>query len=244
MSSGRRPTGVPAIDESTAEWCIGSDEVGYGAWAGPLIVCAVAVKRTWSDKSVGDSKKLSPTKRRRAYERWTMVTPVAHHLVTAEPGRIDELGVWQALLAAHRKAIEGVRQKVSGTALIVIDGFKDGADPIGVPGAVSLPRADDLVPAVSLASIIAKVTRDELMVREARNHPGYGFSRNMGYGTPEHQDGLKRLGPCPLHRRSYAPISGFLDGMCKNLDQTPEEPFLTSVPEFQDEDEEGAGFGG
>jgi ribonuclease HII len=200
-------TGRPEIDDSDAEWVVGSDEVGYGSWAGPLVVCAVAVKRTWSDASVGDSKKLTPKKRRDAYERWTKVTPVLHHLVEASPARIDELGVWQALLAAHRKALETLLKKLTGTVLVVVDGFKDGAHHIGVPGAIGLPKADDLIPAVSLASIIAKVTRDEMMERYARQYPGYALASNKGYGTADHQAGLDRLGPCALHRRSYAPIA-------------------------------------
>jgi len=200
-------TGNVEIDTSTAEWVVGSDEVGFGSWAGPLIICAAALPRTWSGTGLGDSKKLSEKQRRKAFERWTLETPALHHLVSVSPERIDELGVYEALILAHRKALETVLTKVQGTVLIVVDGFKDGTKRIGVPGSIGLPKADNLVPAVSLASILAKVTRDELMARAAKEYPGYGFSRNVGYGTPEHQEALAKLGPCALHRRSYAPIA-------------------------------------
>jgi ribonuclease HII len=202
----RKITGNSAIDHSTADWVVGSDEVGYGAWAGPLVVCAVALPRGFNEPGIGDSKKLSEIQRGRVFDRFTKSTPVRHHLVWVHHQAIDQEGVWKALLRAHREALTTVLAQVAGSTLRVVDGFPNGTDGIGVPGAIGLPKADMLVPAVSLASIIAKVTRDRHMHELAGQYPGYGFASHKGYGTPEHQRALQEKGPCEIHRKSYAPI--------------------------------------
>lgn len=206
----RKITGVSAIDHSTADWVVGSDEVGYGAWAGPLLVCAVAVPRGFAEPGIGDSKKLSEKQREQAFDRFTRSTPVKHHMVWVHSQDIDQEGVWKALLRAHRVALETVIAMVEGSTLRVIDGFPNGTEAIGVPGAIGLPKGDQLVPAVSLASILAKVTRDRHMVTLAGQYPGYGFGAHKGYGTPDHQRALKEKGPCEIHRKSYAPIKSAL----------------------------------
>ncbi len=95
--------------------------------------------------------------------------------------------------------------------LVIVDGFKGQEARFGIPGLIGLPKADDLIPAVSLGSIIAKVSRDRYMVEMDKKYPGYGFAKNSGYGVPEHQAGLARLGVCDIHRRSYAPIRKILE---------------------------------
>jgi ribonuclease HII len=200
-------TGNPQIDGSTAEWIIGSDEVGYGAWAGPLTVAGTLLPRGWNEPGVGDSKQLTPTQRRKFFVRFTISTPIRFHVASISPEKIDQLGVGQALYAAHREVLTELLRRAPGPALVVVDGFKDGTKAIGVPGAIGLPKADDLVPAVSLASIIAKVTRDEHMVKMADKYPGFGFGSHKGYGTPQHMRALALYGPCEIHRKSYAPIA-------------------------------------
>lgn len=175
------------------------------------MVCAVAVPPNFQDKTIGDSKKLSDTRRRQAFKKWAVESPVNYHLVSASSERIDELGVYEALILAHKKAIETVLGRVQGKVLVVVDGFKDGTQRLGIPGSIGLPKADDLVPACSLASIIAKVTRDDLMVKLSEKYPGYGFGNHVGYGTPEHQLALNRLGPCEIHRKSYGPVAKALE---------------------------------
>lgn len=207
-----KPTGNPLIDESTAEWVVGSDEVGYGAWAGPLVVCAVALPRGWSEKGVGDSKKVSKTERVRIATRFVKETPVLYHLVKASNDEIDQEGVATVLPQCHRMALEGILKKVKGEPLIIVDGFKHGTRSIGVPGAIGLPEGDGLIPAVSLASIIAKVTRDMMMVEMSKQYPGYFFADHKGYRSEDHEDALRRLGPCAIHRKSYAPIARLLRG--------------------------------
>jgi ribonuclease HII len=125
--------------------------------------------------------------------------------------QIDEIGVGEALIQAHRKALEGLLAQCKGTCLIVVDGFQYGTGSLNIPGSIGLPKADALIPSVSLASIIAKVTRDDMMVQAAQMYPGYSFAKNVGYGTKEHAEALKKLGPCPIHRRSYQPIKDLLN---------------------------------
>jgi ribonuclease HII len=204
-------TGVETIDNSTAEWVLGSDEVGYGAWAGSLLVCSVLLPRTFNEPGVADSKTLSPARRRTAYDRWTKTTPIHYHLVEFTSQQIDELGVGEALIRAHQKALKALLPKAGPSCLIVVDGFQYGTYSLCIPGSIGLPKADNLIPSVSLASIIAKVTRDDMMVQAAQMYPGYGFAKNKGYGTPDHAEALKKLGPCPIHRRSYQPIKDLLE---------------------------------
>lgn len=197
-----KPTGDSRIDNSRAKTVVGSDEVGYGAWAGPLVVAAVATPREWSDPRVKDSKKLSEKARETLYaEFFQGKFPMSVKIVT--PTEVDEMGVWKALIFAHEEALKEVLLRCSDKPLVVLDGNV----PVTIEGAVSVPKADDLVPAVSLASIIAKVTRDRIMAELAREHPGYGFARHKGYGTPEHTMSLSQKGPCPAHRLSYEPVS-------------------------------------
>lgn len=201
-----RKTGNAFIDNSSAEWVIGSDEVGYGAWAGPLLVCATLVHRDWMAMGVGDSKKTSEKERNRICGLFTQSTPVTHVLVWVTPEKIDEQGVYKALLRAHQTALLGLISQAKSTPLVIVDGFPHGTGPIGVPNAIGLPRADGIIPAVGLASIIAKVTRDRHMEKLGQAHPGYGFGNHKGYGTPEHEMALNKLGVSTTHRKSFDPI--------------------------------------
>lgn len=203
-------TGNASIDSSSSEWILGSDEVGYGSWAGPLLVCAALVHRSWTVPGVTDSKGLTPKQRERVFDKFS--GEAVHHIVWVSPEQIDKLGVYQALLAAHREALESLLPKAPTTPLIVVDGFPNGTVRlIGVPGAIGLPKGDQLVPAISLASVLAKVTHDRHMAKEAVTYPHYGFSTNMGYRSAQHEIGLAERGPCPIHRKSYAPVAKALE---------------------------------
>jgi ribonuclease HII len=187
---------------------VGSDECGYGSWAGPLVVCAVLVSRGWPGaKEVKDSKVLTAARRQDLFLR--LKDTLHYALASASSTRIDELGVWRALHKAHETAIKNVvaaheADGCVGSTVIIVDGN------LQIPGGIALPKADALVPAVSMASIIAKVARDRMMVALDAKHPGYGFGEHKGYGTPAHQEALNKLGPCPEHRTSYAPIAKIL----------------------------------
>lgn len=196
-----RPTGDPRIDNSSASVIVGSDEVGFGAWAGPLVVAAVAVPRDWTDPRVKDSKKLSEKRREALYEEFWKPDGFPMCVQVIEPEVIDERGVWACLTQAHYDATHGMDDRLVYEPLIIVDGK------IPVEGAIALPKADNLVPAVALASIIAKVTRDRIMIELDKQYPGYDFASSKGYGVPKHQAALNKLGPCPTHRRSYDPVA-------------------------------------
>lgn len=203
----RSAVALELIKTSTASMVIGVDEVGYGSWAGPLVVCAVAVQRGWSHPDVKDSKKV------RAPQRKALVRGVLSNLtartVFRYHGTIDKIGLLEAWREAAQEAITEV-QRLHPDSLVVVDGL-EGVHKLS--GVISLPKADSLVPAVSAASIIAKVTRDEWMITSDEIYPGYGFKTNVGYGTKFHHAALKRLGPCAIHRRSFAPIKQVADAL-------------------------------
>ncbi len=184
-------------------YIIGTDEVGYGAWAGPLLVCAVAVPSSWKPpKGLTDSKALSPKARLALYKELQQV-PFA--LMSAGSAEIDRVGVATALVQAHTAAIQSMLTRYPDAEVIV-----DGALSLPeLPQAQIVPKADSLVPAVSAASVIAKVNRDFIMKQYHQHFPNYGFDRNVGYGTKAHEAGLARYGVCPLHRHSYRPIQKY-----------------------------------
>jgi ribonuclease HII len=187
---------------SAHNFVCGSDEVGYGSWAGPTTVCAVVVSNTWTCPGVTDSKKLTTAAREKLFPKLVSLT---HHLVHVEADEIDRRGIGVVLPEAHSRAIQGAldAHKAHGYTdppLVIIDGSR------GVFGAIALPKADLLIPAVSAASIIAKVTRDRIMREMDSKYPGYGFLTGVGYGTKKHQEALEILGPSPIHRMSYSPM--------------------------------------
>ncbi len=215
-------------DIREAAWVIGTDEVGYGAWAGPLVVAAVLVPKGWIPPAgLTDSKKVKKEEAREQLFDVLLADPSVQHLVhTTPPEKLDQLGVGVALVQAHQSLHASFRM-VQPSALCIADGnLALGA------GILSEPRADGYVSAVSAASIIAKVTRDRVM-READNlYQGYGFASHKGYGGNEehaHMKALRKLGPCPIHRRSYQPIAGLIQ------DNSLDEPlFAWEVPAQED----------
>jgi ribonuclease HII len=194
-----------------ADWVIGCDETGYGAWAGPMAVGMVAVPRGWTPPvKIGDSKKLSATARERAYEVLQQDTRILHGICETPVSVIDRDGVYPTLITMHtetvRRATVSLLAKAPGAnVLAIVDGN------LVIPGAVSLPKADSLVAAVSAASILAKVWRDREMARLDAIHPGYDFKNHVGYGTAAHMKAIEKLGVSPLHRKSYAPIARYLE---------------------------------
>jgi ribonuclease HII len=199
-------TGNPKIDQSTALWVVGSDEAGYGAWCGPLLVTAVALPIGWRDSRVTDSKALSENRREALFDEFRDKVTVS--AMAVQPETIDEMGVYKAVIKAHTLAIKKVLGELPGESPLIV---ADGNLPLEEVGAVSLPKADAKVPAVSLASIFAKVIRDRIMRGLAKKYPGYGFESHKGYGTQAHQVALQKLGVSPIHRKSYRPVAKLLD---------------------------------
>lgn len=198
--------GVSAIDNSAATHIVATDEVGLGSWAGPLCIGVVCAPRSWiGPTGLTDSKALSWDELMRLSDaiRSDGETIRDFHtaIYTYEHHQIDRMGVGKLLPWAHETAIEGMvkwcRER-GGNPLAIVDGN------MCIAGAVSLPKADLLVPACSAASIIAKVHHDKLMIEYDKTYPGYDFANSVGYTSPGHIAGLEKLGPSPIHRQSYA----------------------------------------
>ena len=179
-----------------AAYICGIDEAGRGPLAGPVVAGAVILPKDCVILYINDSKKLSPARREELYEV-IMEQAVAVGIGQIGPQRIDEINILQATYEAMRQAIGSL----SVTPEILLN------DAVTIPGVeipqVPIIKGDAKSISIGAASIIAKVTRDRLMVDYDRQYPGYGFAENKGYGSAAHIEALKRLGPTPIHRRSF-----------------------------------------
>jgi ribonuclease HII len=176
----------------------GIDEVGRGSWAGPVTVCAV-IGPDEHLKGVRDSKLLLPEERAKCAPRvrqWALAYGVGH----ASHEECDELGMTIALRIAAERALKEISEQGYEPDCIVLDGKHNY---LADPRVVSIVKADMTVLSVAAASVIAKVTRDGLMVEEAEHFPAYGFDSNKGYPAPEHKRALGAYGPTSIHRRSW-----------------------------------------
>jgi ribonuclease HII len=178
----------------------GVDEAGRGALAGPLVAAAVVLPDGWCPEGLDDSKLVSPPERERLYDEIQgCAIAVGVHRIGHE--LVDRKGLQRANLLALRHAIRKLEPQPDYT---LVDGF--ALNRTAMP-CLRLVKGDGFSASIAAASIIAKVTRDRMMVRAARRYPGYGFASNKGYRAPEHLAALDRLGPCALHRRSFAPVA-------------------------------------
>jgi ribonuclease HII len=204
-------------------YVIGSDECGFGSWAGPLYVCAYVAEDTWTMEGLGDSKELTPTQRREVYGRLDLSKAV---IISVEAATIDKFGLGRCLVRAHTQAITQLIDRGYAGARIVVDGSLR----LPIAQAESIPKADGLIPSVMAASIIAKCNRDFLMKELHHQYPLYGFASHVGYGTPEHMAALAAYGPCPLHRMSYRPLKELVRtrSPTKNSLMIPPPPSATS----------------
>jgi len=176
----------------------GMDEAGRGPLAGPLAAAAVVFPPGFSVKGVRDSKTLSPKKRKILYD--VIISSSDWSVAFVQPREIDEFGMTEAVRTCFNRAAAGLDIRPD---LFLVDGLPvQGLD---FP-AEFLVRGDSRSFSVAAAGIIAKVSRDGVMVRADSMYPGYGFIKNKGYGTREHLEALERLGPSPIHRRSFAPL--------------------------------------
>lgn len=183
----------------------GVDEAGRGPLAGPLAVAAVILDPARPIIGLNDSKKLSEAKREALYPQ-IIERALAWCVVLIEPDEIDRLNIFQATMT-------GMSRAVAGLALAAQEAWVDGnkvPKDLPCPGR-AIVGGDALEPAISAASILAKVSRDRLMVTLDAAHPGYGFAVHKGYPTPAHLAALQQLGPCAQHRRSFAPVRLLLD---------------------------------
>lgn len=183
----------------------GTDEVGRGALAGPLVAAAVILPPDEDIPGLRDSKLCTRLQRQRIAARIREVA-LAVSIVRVRPDRIDRVGLQRCNLDALRRALRGLEVEPD---YALVDGFRMRRLPW--PG-LTVKKADVVSRNVAAASIVAKVYRDRMMRRYARRYPGYGFASNVGYGTPEHWAALRDLGPCEIHRRSFFGVTGFPDG--------------------------------
>jgi ribonuclease HII len=177
----------------------GVDEAGVGPLAGPVVAAAVILPRGLRPRGLDDSKQLDePARDRLAAE--LKAGAVAWGVGVASHHEVDSLNVYQAGLLAMRRAVEALSPAPQH---LLVDARRVPGVPWPQQGIV---KGDARSLSIAAASVIAKTTRDALMVEAEARFPGYGFARHKGYGSPEHLEALKRLGPCELHRRSFAPV--------------------------------------
>ncbi len=179
----------------------GIDEAGRGPLAGPVTVAAVVLPEDFTHEVLNDSKQLTEKKRERLYEEITGDARIRWHCVCIEPDEIDRINILQATWEGMRRSALGLCPRPDA---VLIDGRPVKHYPLHQ---VALVKGDSLSFSIAAASIIAKVTRDRIMVELAQQHPQYGFEIHKGYGTPFHLAALKQHGPCPQHRRSFRPVA-------------------------------------
>ncbi len=177
----------------------GCDEAGRGPLAGPVVAAAVILDPRRVPRGLDDSKKLDPETRARLHAKICATAEVS--VAVAPPSRIDRDNILRASLWALARAVAAlpVRPKLV---------FVDGRDRIQVAcECQAVISGDAIIASIAAASIVAKVTRDRLMIRLGLHYPGYGFENHKGYSVPEHFEALARLGPTIHHRRSFAPVA-------------------------------------
>ena len=181
----------------------GTDEVGRGAWAGPLVAAAVILPKEFQLVGLNDSKKLAAKQREKLYKQ-IIHRAVAWSTAAVEQQQIDRHGLSQANRRALRQSVEQLPVRPD---FILVDSFNFSFKSIPGRGIV---RGDATVACIAAASIIAKVTRDRMMVAHHRRYPRYHFHQHKGYGTAEHRRLLLKHGPCALHRFSFEPIKSLV----------------------------------
>lgn len=203
MTCGNLPLFPPDLPLTGAY--AGVDEAGRGPLAGPVAVAAVVFDPERPRlNGLDDSKQLSAARREALYPR-IVERALAFHVLLVEVEDIDRLNIFQATMLGMRRAVEAVAHVAQHAR---IDGNRI---PAGLPcPAEALVGGDRRDRAIMAASILAKVTRDRYMHALHQRHPEYGFDRHKGYGTAAHLDALRRHGPCPEHRRSFAPVRACL----------------------------------
>ncbi|WP_338546224.1 ribonuclease HII [Pseudomonas benzopyrenica] len=177
----------------------GVDEVGRGPLCGAVVTAAVILDPGKPILGLNDSKKLSLTRREALFDE-IQEKALAWCVARAEVAEIDRLNILHATMLAMQRAVEGLRVQ---PRLALIDGNR--CPKLAVPSS-PVVKGDSQIPAIAAASILAKVTRDREMQALDALYPGYGLAGHKGYPTAEHLDALRRLGPTPIHRRSFAPV--------------------------------------
>lgn len=180
----------------------GVDEAGRGPWAGPVVAAAVVLDQAAIPDGLDDSKRLSAARRDALFEQ--IVRQAETAVVVLDARVIDEMNILQATMKAMAEAVK--KLPVTPQAVLV-DGNRL---PVLSCPAEALVKGDMRSVSIAAASIVAKVTRDRMMIALDDAYPGYGFASHKGYGTRQHVESLEKLGPCAAHRRSFAPVKRLL----------------------------------
>ena len=181
---------------------IGVDEAGRGPWAGPVVAAAVLLDPARIPQGIADSKELDAAQRSALYA--TIIATSRYGVGIADVERIDRDNILNATMWAMSEAVRQLQATTGERAkLALIDG--DRSPQLAIK-ARTVVKGDAKCLSIAAASIIAKVTRDRMMIEQAVQFPGYGFERHKGYGTKEHQQAIALRGVCALHRRSFKPI--------------------------------------
>jgi ribonuclease HII len=182
----------------------GVDEAGRGPLAGPVVVAAVMLPDRYSLPGLDDSKRLGPELRESLFDR-IRDEAASWAIEVVDVAEIDRINILRAAFKGMQRAVSALDPQPT---LTLVDGNRAPE----LPGEVhTIVEGDHWVPAISAASILAKVTRDRMMLEWHREYPLYGFDHNKGYPTPEHLRLLKEHGPCPIHRRTFAPVREALE---------------------------------
>ena len=193
-------------------WICGVDEAGRGPLVGSVVAGAVVLDPENPIEGLRDSKKLSAARREYLYEQ-IMVKAKAWGVGEASPAEIDDINILQATMLAMRRAIEDLTNRLGAWPdKALIDGNRCPELPIA---AEAIIKGDSKEPAISAASILAKVTRDRQMQLLHKRYPQYGFAQHMGYPTEAHFAALKEFGACDEHRRSFSPVRKVLENMAR-----------------------------
>jgi ribonuclease HII len=177
----------------------GVDEAGRGPLAGPVVVAAVILPQRYTLDWLDDSKRLSATKREKLAPQ-IVTQAIAYNIQFVEVDEIDRVNILQATLNGMQRAVESLEPTPKRA---LIDGNRAPELSCEVETVIG---GDGLIASISAASILAKVYRDRLMLEMHNRYPGYGFDRHKGYPTAQHLEKLSLLGPCPIHRRTFAPV--------------------------------------
>lgn len=182
----------------------GVDEVGRGPLAGPVVAAAVVLPEDFDVLGIDDSKKLSEKKREELFKVITEGA-VAYGIGMADHEVIDDINILQATKLAMKRALDELSEKLKAVECgpidyILFDAMK--IEDIDIPQE-SIIKGDAKVLAIAAASIVAKITRDRMMVEYAKEYPEYAFEKNKGYGTKAHYEGIEAQGICPIHRRTF-----------------------------------------
>lgn len=187
----------------------GIDEAGRGPWAGPVVAAAAILDLSRpAPEGLNDSKKLNEAQREVLFAQ-IAEQAIGYGIGVATHAEIDEINIRRATHLAMVRAVEALRLGGARPSAALVDG--DDPPALDIPTR-ALVRGDGSSFSIAAASILAKVTRDRMMVALDHEHPGYGFARHKGYGTAQHAEALLRLGCCPIHRLTFAPCASAQQG--------------------------------